>query len=140
MTHAMYPDRIPMDHPPHSTCMFLYHKLAGLCGHEWSVMRDNAGTISCSHVSDATKSIFVRGSPDTARAENAWTGPVCVSVSINDAQYLQNFRGEMEAYEYLEDYVGVAYPAWPPSDTDASGMQPPHIASALGKRKRDVRE
>ena len=137
----MYAVKFPMFQQPHSDYALLRNQLTTICKNQWSVIQDDTGVIVCSHTTQPTKHIVVRRNPDARDRE----GAILVSVSINDTHYLQNFRGQMEAYEYLEDYIGVDYPVWPP-DTDNSederhdrDTESPHRAVILGKRKRECR-
>ena len=131
-----------LQEPP---CVLLYHKLTNICDDSWSVAQEDNGDIHCSQITHPEKHIYIR----PRHQEDETIRSVIVSVTIDETQYVQNFSGQMQAYEYLEDYIGVEYTDWPtlnghinstissmdelPTSTDIRA----HESSLLGKRKRE---
>ena len=131
-----------LQEPP---CVLLYHKLKNICDDSWSVAQEDNGDIHCSQMIHPEKHIYIR----PRYQEDETIRSVIVSVTIDQTQYVQNFSGQMQAYEYLEDYIGVEYNDWPThnehinptiSSTDklltTTDIQT-RESSLLGKRKRE---
>ncbi len=107
--------------------MFLCGELKILCGDEWEVDGGNPNNVSCIRYADGGEARHeIRVSMD------AESRRVSVLIREENARCEELFRCEMEAYEYLEDYLlsNDCYSEWCHCATRNA-----HIASVLGKRK-----